>query len=141
MRSISSFLLALLATFSLVPTFAYSQAWTPAKGEGDYSIAAQDLYTRDHLLQDGSRVEAGHVTLLGLVQSVDFGVTDKVAATVASPIGAGRYNGHTPHLLPIDNGNYHGSLQDMGLSLRYQWLAHPFVLTRFCVGLVSHESL
>jgi hypothetical protein len=137
MRSISRFqncLLTVVIGFILPPSLAHAQAWTPAKGEGDYSVVFQDLYTRDHLLQDGSRVDAGRVRLLGVVQSVDFGVTDKLAATVAFPIGAGRYSGRTPHLLPIDNGNYHGSLQDMGLSLRYNWLARPLVLTPFVSG-------
>jgi hypothetical protein len=129
-RSQARTLLLLLTSFC-VPILSHGQAWTPAKGEGDYSVVFQDLYTRDHLLQDGSRIYAGHVTLLGLVQSLDFGLTDKLAATVAFPLGAGKYRGPTPHQFPIDNGNYHGSLQDMGLTLRYNWLTRPLVLTPF----------
>ena len=126
-------LLLLLTLFSAsIPS--YGQAWTPAKGEGDYSVVFQDLYTRDHLLGDGSRIYAGHVTLLGVVQSLDFGLTDKLAATVAFPLGTGKYRGPTPHQFPIDNGNYHGSLQDMGLALRYNWLTRPFILTPFVSG-------
>ena len=124
----------LLLTSLCAPSLSHGQAWTPAKGEGDYSLVFQDLYTREHLLQDGSRVDAGHVNLVGIVQSVDFGVTDKFAATVAVPIGVGKYSGPTPHLLPIDNGNYHGGLQDMGIALRYNWLARPVVLTPFVSG-------
>jgi hypothetical protein len=124
----------LLLTLFCVPILTHGQAWTPAKGAGDYSLVFQDLYTRDHLLQDGSRIYAGHVTLLGIVQSLDFGLTDKLAATVAFPLGAGKYRGPTPHQFPIDNGNYHGSLQDMGITLRYNWLPRPLVLTPFVSG-------
>ena len=127
-------LLFLLTAFC-APILSRGQAWTPPKGEGDYSVVFQDLYTRDHLLQDGSRIDAGHVTLLGVVQSLDFGVTDKLATPVAFPFGAGKYSGPVPSLLPIDNGNYHGSLQDKGIALRYNWLARPLVLTPFLFGL------
>jgi len=91
----------------------------------------QDLYTTRHTLGDGSRVDAGHVTLLGLVNSIDFGVTDRFAATLSFPVGMGLYNGNAPHLLPIDNGNFHGSLQDLGLGLRYNIASRPLMLTPF----------
>ena len=47
----------LLVTSVCAPGLAYGQAWTPLRGEGDYSVVFQDLYTRDHLLQDGSRID------------------------------------------------------------------------------------
>jgi len=110
------------------------QAWTPPKGEGTYAMLFQDLYTTRHTLGDGSRVDAGHVSLLGLVHSVDFGISDRLAATLSFPIGMGIYNGKTPHLLPIDDGNFHASLQDLGLGLRYNVLARPMVLTPFVLA-------
>jgi hypothetical protein len=126
-----AFLLLVISVCLCAPGLSYGQAWTPSRGEGDYSVVFQDLYTRDHLLQDGSRIDAGHVTLLGAVQSLDFGVTDRLAATLALPFGAGKYSGHSPHQFPIDDGNYHGSLQDMGIGIRYNWLARPVILTPF----------
>jgi hypothetical protein len=129
----TSFMLILLL-LSPLSTQLYGQAWTPPRGEGDYSIVFQDLYTRDHMLQDGSRIDAGHVNLVGVVQSIDFGITDKFAATLAVPFGAGRYNGKSPHQFPIDDGTYHTSLQDMGIGLRYNWRARPLMLTPFVLG-------
>jgi hypothetical protein len=123
--------LALLTSF---PVRAHAQAWTPPKGEGEYSVVFQDLYTRDHLLQEGQRLDAGHVNLVGVVQSIDFGITGKFAASLAVPLGAGRYNGRFPHQLPIDDGSYHMSLQDMGIGLRYNWRHHPLMLTPFVLG-------
>jgi hypothetical protein len=126
-------LLAFVAilVFSL---WSFGQAWTPPRGQGEYATVFQDLYTTRHTLGDGSRVDAGHVTLLGLVDSVDFGVTDKLAATISFPVGMGLYNGETPHLLPIDDGNFHGSLQDLGLGLRYNIASRPVMFTPFVLA-------
>ncbi|HXY50331.1 MAG TPA: hypothetical protein VEI01_12825 [Terriglobales bacterium] len=113
---------------------AFGQAWTPPRGEGEYAMVFQDLYTTKHTLGDGSRVDAGHVTLLGLVNSVDVGITDRFAATLAFPVGMGLYNGTTPHLLPIDNGNFHGSLQDLGIGLRYNVFSRPLMVSPFVLA-------
>jgi hypothetical protein len=110
------------------------QAWTPPKGEGEYAVVFQNLYTTKHTLSDGSRVDAGHVTLLGLVNSIDVGMTDKLAVTLAFPVGMGMYNGKTPHLLPIDNGNFHGGLQDLGVGLRYNIASRPLMFTPFVLS-------
>ena len=121
--------------FSAMSGKLNAQAWTPPKGEGDYSIAFQDLYTREHMLEDGSRLDAGHVNLLGAAQSFDIGITDRLAATLSVPFGGGRYSGKVPHQLPIDDGTYHASLQDMGIGLRYNFGARPLVLTPFVLGM------
>jgi hypothetical protein len=114
----------------------FGQAWTPPKGEGSYATVFQDLYTTKHTFGDGSRVDSGHVTLLGLVNSVDFGVTDKFAATLSFPVGMGIYNGKTPHLLPIDDGNFHASLQDLGIGLRYNLVSRSVVFTPFVLATI-----
>jgi hypothetical protein len=67
----------------------------------------------------------------GLTGIVDYGLTDKLALTVSLPFALGRYSGVDPHQLPIDGGNYHGSLQDLGFSARYNIRSHPLVLTPF----------
>ena len=112
----------------------FGQAWTPPRGEGAYAMVFQDLYTTKHTFADGSRADVGHVTLLGLANSVDFGVTDKFAATFSFPVGMGIYNGKNPHLLPIDNGNFHGSLQDFGIGLRYNLVSRPVMFTPFVLA-------
>jgi len=136
-RSILTFsapvLSLVLLTVAVCPS-CLGQAWTPPKGEGEYAVVFEDLYTTKHTLSDGSRVDAGHVSLLGLVNSIDLGITDKLATTVAVPVGMGIYNGKSPHLLPIDNGNFHGGLQDFGVGLRYRLISRPFMLTPFVLG-------
>jgi hypothetical protein len=129
-----SFLLGTLVGFAVCPQPCFGQAWTPPKGEGEYAIVFQDLYTTRHTLSDGSRVDTGHVTLLGLVNSVDFGITNKLAVTLAFPVGMGIYNGKSPHLLPIDNGNFHGGLQDFGIGVRYNLISRPLLFTPFVLS-------
>ena len=126
--------LAGLVAFAVCPQYCLGQAWTPPKGEGEYAMVFQDLYTTRHTLSDGSRVDAGHVTLLGLVSSIDLGITDKLAATFAFPLGMGIYNGKSPHLLPIDDGNFHGGLQDFGIGLRYNLVSRPLMFTPFVLS-------
>lgn len=108
-----------------------AQAFVPEKGTGDVSIAYQNVYTRDHLDGNGTRVRAGGIRLIRLVHAVDFGVTDKLAISVSLPIAAGKYSGPAPHQLPIDNGAYHGALQDFGIIIRYQAISRPLLLTPF----------
>jgi hypothetical protein len=120
----------LLYAFLLV-TSGFGQAWVPPKGQGEFSMAYQDLYTTDHFLGDGSRIDRGKIRLLGLIQGVDYGLTDKLALTAAFPIGMGKYDGRFPHQVPIDNGNYHGTIQDLGLTVRYNLRTRPLAFTPF----------
>ncbi|HWY54386.1 MAG TPA: hypothetical protein VNZ03_07985 [Terriglobales bacterium] len=123
-----------LVSCTLYPSRCVGQAWTPPRGEGEYATVFQDLYTAKHTLGDGSRVDAGHVSLLGLVNSVDVGITDRLAVTAAVPLGMGIYNGRTPHLLPIDDGNFHGGLQDFGIGVRYNLISRHLMLTPFVLS-------
>src|SRR5947209_2625156 len=75
----------------------FGQAWVPAKGEGEVVLVYQNLYTHDHLSYNGARSDNGHIRLVGLVQTVDFGVTDKLALTASFPEFKGKYNGAFPH--------------------------------------------
>src|SRR5215472_4130424 len=108
-----------------------AQAWVPSKGEGEVSSIYQNLYTRDHFNGDGGRFDAGRIRLQGLVQTLDFGITDKLAVSTSLPVFVGKYNGLFQHKLPIDDGNYHGSLQNFAVMGRYLAVERPIVLTPF----------
>lgn len=131
-------LIAIVCLFG--STLSVAQAWLPPKGEGDYTIAYQNLYTKDHLLGNGDRSASGKVRILGLVQSLDFGVTGKLAVNLNLPFAWGKYTGAFPHQLPIDGGTYNGTVQDIGFGLRYNLLSRPLVLTPFVFATVpSHH--
>jgi len=125
---------------SMLAVSAFGQAWVPPKGDGEMAISYQNLFTKDHFNGDGSRHDYGHIRLFGVIQDFDYGVTDKLAVSLSIPYGFGKYNGPFPHLLPIDNGDYHGALQDLHVGFRYNVRAHPVVLTPFlAVAFPSHH--
>ena len=115
----------------LLSGVCFGQAWVPDKGEGEFSVLYQNVYTRDHLDQNSHPVEVGKIRVLALVQGLDFGLTNKLAISAALPLVSGKYDGKFPHALPIDNGNYHGGIGDFRFSLRYQLRTHPLTFTPF----------
>lgn len=123
-----------VALLFALPQSLPAQAWTPAKGEGDFTFTYQNLYTADHFRGDGSTFQAGKIRLEGFTQTLDFGITDRLAFTFGLPYGIGKYSGGFPHQLITDDGDYHGALQDYRLGLRYNLTTTPVVFTPFITG-------
>src|ERR1700692_1371796 len=118
-------LLALLPALT-IPLFA--QAWLSPKGDGVVTILYQNDIERLHAFGDGRTKDRGHTYLDAVFVNTDFSLTDRLAVSVSLPYIAGRYVGVNPHLLvrgdpetevALDNGNYHGSLQDFRFNVRY----------------------
>ena len=100
--------LAFLVLFLGTACNAHAQAGVPEKGTGDVTVAYQNLFTTAHLLGNGSRNRIGTIRLIGLVHSLDYGVTDRWAVSLSLPYAFGKYSGRSPHQLPIDNGTMAG---------------------------------
>jgi len=113
------------------PRPAAAQAWVPSKGEGNFSITYENLFLRDHWYADGSRHDIGHIRLNGMVQNVEYGLTDRIAVNLSLPYIIGKYKGPFPHVNAghTDDGHYHGTFQDFRLGLRYNLRTHPAVIT------------
>jgi hypothetical protein len=135
-----------LALVLLAPSLASAQAWVPPKGEGFFTLTVQSLSADNHLLASpvlrgfdfGSKtVELGRVEGQVLVLDADFGITDKLAvsatlAHVTSRYTEGGRSDDLPHAhqdLPIDDGNWHSSLQDARVALRYMQPKGAWVFT------------
>jgi hypothetical protein len=133
-------LLPFLAMVLLARVDCFGQAWVPPKGEGEIALSYQNLFNRYHFNGDGSRHDYGHIRVFGAIEELDYGVTDKVAVNVSLPYGFGKYRGPYPHQLPIDNGDYHGALQDFHVGFRYNIVNRPFQFTPFlAVVFPSHH--
>ena len=133
-------LLLLSAALLLADAVAFGQAWVPPKGEGEMALSYQNLFTRDHFNGDGSRHDYGHIRLFGVIEELDYGVTNKFAVNLSVPYGFGKYHGPFPHKLPIDDGDYHGALQDMHVGFRYNVFSRPIQFTPFvAVAFPSHH--
>jgi hypothetical protein len=133
-------LLSLVCAVFLAHTASVGQAWVPPKGEGESAISYQNLFNQYHYNGDGSRHDYGHIRAFRLIQEFDYGVTDKFAVNVSLPYGFGKYNGPYPHQKPIDNGDYHGALQDFRVGFRYNVVKRPVQFTPFlAVVFPSHH--
>jgi hypothetical protein len=130
---------------------AFAQAFVPAAGEGNITVAYQNLFARGHLDLNGERMEGasgtdpvyGHaITLQG-----EFGLTDRLTVSASIPFIRARYGGSTPHLIggsgppqEWDDGHYHGTWQDFRVGLRVNIIARPLAVTAFAERVIpSHH--
>ncbi len=105
---------------------AYAQAFVPAQGEGSVSFLYQDLFFRYHALAGRPPLDAGHINSRSMLFDVTYGVTDKIAVSLALPLVVTKYTGRSPHPLrdfsgpnPIDDGTWHARAQDFRFDVRY----------------------
>ncbi len=140
----------LLLGTALLASKSHAQAYVPAKGDGSWTVAYQNLTIHDHIDFRGSRLDRGQTDTHVLFVRLDYGLTDKLAVSVGVPYIKSKYTGAFPHEhdpfpehrseQEIDDGNYNGGLQDYSLGLRYQLRTEPFVLTPFLnVGYPSRD--
>lgn len=129
---------------------ARAQASVPVQGGGSWTTAYQNISVHNHTDFRGQRNSVGKTQSHVLFVGVDYGLTDKLAVSAGVPYIQGKYVGAFPHrheAFPdhqdeplIDDGHYHGGLQDYSLGLRYQLLTDPVLFTPFVsVGYPSHD--
>lgn len=130
---------AVLAVFSPAPL--YAQAWLPAAHEGAISVIFQDNSVQQHLFSDGTALDAGHIDSHNVLLDVTYGVTDKVALSLNLPYVSARYEGSRAHPGSIlDNGSFHGTMQDFRVSVRYGLVTGGVAVTPFAELITpSHE--
>lgn len=106
-----------------------SQAWLSPKGEGTVSVFYQYGFDRLHYFDDGRTKDRGHVFLHSVLLDTDFSLTDKLAVRLSLPEITGKYVGVNPHVVvrghpetavALDNGSFHGFLQDFRVDVRYR---------------------
>ncbi len=83
---------------------------------------------RLHSFGDGRTKDKGHMYTDALFVNTDFSFTDSLAVSIGAPFIASKYVGNSPHLLvrgdastavAVDNGDFHGGLQDFTFNVRY----------------------
>ena len=143
--------LLLLATSMWVPTVANAQAWLPEPGRGSlylgyqYSQAHWTLFPEDvtgkisgaYTGGPGNKAfEGEHYGQFATVD-LDYGVLQGLAITAHVAYVSSRYvgaNGHKDRagqLMEVDDGHYHGTLQDAKVGVHQTVLRTPFVATPF----------
>lgn len=123
------------------PSPAHAQAWLPYKGEGSLSFAYTFYKGSDHLFSTSVEGQSsrGYVAednrwYLGdsygniFTVSFDYGLASRLAVSGGVAYAATRYDGRAWINFDLDDGDWHGTFQDVGLELRGTLLQRPFVL-------------
>jgi hypothetical protein len=144
MRAVSLLSLVFAAPLSLP-----AQAWLSPQGDGTVSVLYQNVIDRLHSFSDGRTKDRGHSYFDAVAVNTDYSFTDRLAVSVSLPYIAGKYVGPFPHLLvrgdpstavEVDNGSFHGGLQDFRLNVRYALTSHALKVTPlFQATIPSHD--
>jgi hypothetical protein len=132
-----------------LPVSLLSQAWLSPTGEGTASALYQYGFDRLHVFSDGRTKDRGHIYLHSVLLDTDFSLTDKLAVRISLPYISGKYVGSNGHTLlrgrpetavALDNGSFHGSLQDFRFDLRYSLSQRALkVVPFFQATIPSHD--
>lgn len=136
-------LAAAAAAVVLLPSPAAAQAYTPPQGVGSLTLAWQFVDNTGHRLTDGFLNPQGQSQTTSALVELDYGVTDRMSASVGLPYVFARYTGANAPLsgLPIDTCRcWNSGFQDFSLAARYRfghdrWALTPYVAS----GIPSHD--
>ena len=115
--------IAALVAVLVVPTSAAAQAFTPPPGVGSVTLAWQWIDNTGHILTDGTFLPRGQSVTSSVLAEVDYGITERLAATVAVPYVFARYTGQLPPFSGLERDTcrcWHQSFQDFSIAGRYR---------------------
>lgn len=124
MRCTRSALLAIGAAVTLSSSPLSAQAFTAPQGLGSVTIAWQYVDNTGHRFSDGLLLRRGESVTTSLLLEADYGITDRLSATVGVPYVFAKYSGTMPPPsgLPVDKcACWHSGLQDFSLAARYRF--------------------
>lgn len=122
-----------LAGVGFAAVSAHAQAWLPAKGELTVSIVASDAFVDRHDL-NGVSDPNSDITTRSFLADVTYGLRDDLSLTVSLPVVSSRFvtTGTPPHPTALDNGNFHTTVTDFRVDLRYNAInRRGFVVTPY----------
>jgi hypothetical protein len=130
---------AVVLTVQLWSGMVYGQAWVPARGEGAVSLTYQNYDVVGHFDVQGRKNNNGGTQSHVIVAELDFGLTDTTAFIVSVPFIGSKYTGapvyfvggRETHPGPLDDGTYHGALQDLRVEIRRLLWVGPAAVTPF----------
>lgn len=134
-----SILVVVIAVICSAPV--YAQSWLPKAGEGAVGVIFQDNSVKQHLLSNGQPLDAGDIDSHNVLMDLTYGLTDRIALSLGVPYVSSRYDGSRPHLNSVlDDGAYHGTMQDFRMGVRYGLVTGGTMFTPFAELIVpSHE--
>src|SRR5688572_3865555 len=106
-------------------------------------LTGQNMHVDAHSEGDGRLNHNIDLRAYTLTASVDYGITDRLAMSLALPYVTSRYQGpfQRPHAGSVtDDGNFHGAVSDLDLELRYKAIDGTFVVTPYAGALWPTRS-
>ena len=148
-RTLFGLLSGVLVASTAAP--ARAQAWLPPKGEASFSLGYGNVFVNKHYLGTsagpGDNVESdfGHIRSQSVEIGLGYGLTDRLAASVAIPYILTKYYGTPgqnffPHTISVDDGQYHGIFQDFKINLSYQALQGRVAVAPFVSAVIPSHS-
>jgi outer membrane putative beta-barrel porin/alpha-amylase len=122
--SASCRLLAQAIAVLLVPASAGAQAFTPPPRVGSVTLGWQWVDNTGHILTDGTLFPRGQSVTTSLMVEVDYGVTERFAATMSVPFVFARYTGDLPPFSGLERDAcrcWNQSFQDLSIAGRYRF--------------------
>jgi len=120
----------------------------PPKGEGSISITYQNYYVIGHFDVAGHENRNGGTHSKAVVTEIDYAVTDTVGVSVSLPFIASKYTGGKSYFVgpfetfpgPLDDGSYHGAVQDLRVEARRMFSKSALAVTPFIgASFPTHE--
>ena len=125
-------LLAWAAVALVLPASAAAQVFTPPARVGSVTVGWQWVENTGHILTDGTFFPRGQSVTTSLLVEVDYGVTERFAATASVPFVFARYTGDLPPRsgLELDACRcWNESFQDLSIAGRYRFGDEFWALT------------
>jgi hypothetical protein len=125
---------ALGATMLFAAGPADAQAFTLPKGVGSATLAFQYYDDTGRRFTDASRLSVGQTETVTVLLEADYGVTDRLSATLGLPYIFARYKGdQPPPPIPYVAADmchcWHSTFQDFSLGARYRLGDDPWAVT------------
>jgi hypothetical protein len=117
-------LLAAVVGVVVVPSAVTAQAFTPPPHVGSVTVAWQWIDNTGHILTDGTFFPRGQSVTSSVLAELDYGITERLAATVAVPFVFARYTGQLPPFSGLERDAcrcWHQSFQDVSIASRYRF--------------------
>jgi hypothetical protein len=128
--------LAIAGALASVPAPAFAQAFTLPQGVGGVTLAFQYYDDTGRRFSDGTRMSIGRTETVSVLLEADYGVTDRLSATLGLPYIFARYRGDPPPpFLPYNYATndechcWHSTFQDFAVTARYRLGDDPWAVT------------
>ena len=126
--------LAVAGAIALAPTHAAGQAFTLPQGVGSVTFATQYYDDTGRRFTDASRMAVGQTETVTQFLEADYGLTDRLSATLGLPYVFARYRGdEPPKPIPYVDSDFchcwNSSFQDFTLTARYRLGDDPWAVT------------